>query len=94
MTVGTQSENIRDMYAKGRDAQDRISGDHHYRAVLTSETADVIRNRYAKGGVTIRTLAAEFGVAVATIRDVLVCMTWKETEGAKKHGPLRTRSRG
>lgn len=58
------------------------------------EQADEIRYRYAAGGVTIETLAAEFGVGQKTVHDVLICKSWKGTEGAKKHGPLRTRSRG
>lgn len=93
LQVGTQSDNIRDMYAKGRDAQERIRGDNHVAAVITSEIADSLRDRFA-GGISASELAREFGIPRRVVTDVLLCYTWKHTPGATKHGPLRTRVYG
>jgi hypothetical protein len=93
LAVGTQSDNVLDMYAKGRDAQARIRGDNHYRAEITSEMADAIRDQFA-GGTCREVLALEYGICVGTVNDIILCKSWKHTPGAAKHGVLRTRVYG
>ena len=51
-------------------------GAKNARAVLTEAEVVEIRARYAAGGVFYYTLAEEYGVAISTIRLVVVRGTW------------------
>ena len=64
--IGTQTDNMRDAAAKGRLSVPRPS-----RRKLTDEQRDGIRQRYAAGGVTFKTLAAEHDVTVPHIWQIV-----------------------
>jgi len=52
-----------------------VHGNHgagNARAKLRQENADTIRARYAAGGITYRELAAEYGVTMATISNIVL----------------------
>jgi hypothetical protein len=73
--LGTQADNNRDRYAKGRDG-DRYrrnwnTGAHNPRANLTFEQAQEIRERYSRGGVSQARLGAEFGVKQAQVSRIV-----------------------
>lgn len=58
--LGTNRDNVADRHAKGRNGH--LPGEHHGRAKLTNAQAHEIRERYAAGGVSLRSLAADYGV--------------------------------
>jgi hypothetical protein len=72
--LGTVFENNEDMYRKGRHAH----GEAHPGAKLTTETVQAIRTAYAAGGVTMKQLAAHYGVAASQIHNAIHGLTWKE----------------
>jgi len=71
--TGTQLENMRDKFARGRDRTPR--GDGHYIAKLTADQVRHIRQRFASGERN-SDLAKEFGVTKATICDLIYRRTW------------------
>jgi hypothetical protein len=68
MFIGDHEENMKDMSLKGRSGT----------AKLTPDQASMIRDRFAKGGVTQRQLAAEFHVSHTTVWHLLSRKTFKE----------------
>jgi hypothetical protein len=72
--LGTHDDNMRDMDAKGRRALgERASG-----AKLTNAQALEILSRYARGGVSQRALAREYGVHCNTIGQLVRGRRWCE----------------
>lgn len=85
--VGSKADNNADMRSKGRDAHgsthgtktrpDRVPrGERHGVAKLTAESVAAIRDRYATGGVTMMTLAEDYGVKRPSISLVLSRKRW------------------
>ena len=81
--LGSQEENIHDMWSKGRQggqfAPGSTSGEKNHRARLTAEQVADIRRRYAAGGVTQDALAAEYGVSRPAIGLIVRGKNWKHT---------------
>jgi hypothetical protein len=75
--AGTRSDNMRDKLAKGRGRSRAPKGEAHRDAVLTEDQVREIRARYAAGGIPYRVLAAEFGVHLVTISQLVTRKTWK-----------------
>ncbi|EIM13852.1 HNH endonuclease signature motif containing protein [Pseudomonas chlororaphis] len=77
LVLGTQKENMEDMYSKGRNAPTK--GEINGRAKLTSEQVSVIRNRFVpycrKNGSVA--MAREYGVTHQAIRSIVRGKTWK-----------------
>ena len=80
--LGTNKDNVHDMYQKGRDAlskgtryQPNVSGALNGRAVLTPERVRSIRNN--ADGLSIRELAILYGVNKRTIKHIQMGTTWK-----------------
>lgn len=71
--TGTQLDNVRDMYAKGRDHHARLQGSDNPKAKLTDEQVAMIRSGQFKG----RDLAKRFGVAESTISMVKRGHNWR-----------------
>jgi len=74
--LGTQLDNMRDMFAKGRQ-HDR-SGENSGRAKLTEYAVKQIRLWYAEGEVTRAQLSAWYGVSTSTINDILNRKLWNK----------------
>lgn len=79
--LGTQLDNIRDMYAKHREARPDIErpiprGVEHGMHVLDDELVREIR-RLAASGVPVMSLARQLGINHYTARDVLNGRTWR-----------------
>lgn len=70
---GSRMDNSHDALAKGRL---RV-GERHQNAKLTVSAVREARADYARGGVTIRALAARYGVTEMTIHHALRGHTWK-----------------
>lgn len=80
--LGTHTDNMRDMVAKGRrnPKSKAKSGEAHHFAKLTADDVRAIRARYALGGVTMRVIAAEYGVNTALIGRIILRQIWKSVE--------------
>ena len=61
--LGTSRDNVIDKVRKGRHGHHGLYGEKARDAKLTNEQADDVRRKYANGGHTHRSLAAEYGVA-------------------------------
>lgn len=70
--LGTQQENVMDMHAKGRGTDN--SGERNPSARLTVD--DVLLVRKLRGQVRRRTIAAMFGVSVATVDAIFSRKLW------------------
>lgn len=85
LTAATQSDNVRDMVAKGRVSRGaarsallrRIAprGERHWRSRLTNEAIAQIRSESANG-VTNKVLAARYDVDPSTVSLVVNGRTW------------------
>ncbi len=64
--IGTHRDNMRDAAAKGRLSVPRPS-----RRALTDDERDAVRRHYATGGVTMKALAAEYGVTPSHIWQIV-----------------------
>ena len=73
--TGTAADNCADKIRKGREWH--IRGEAVSLARLTADDVATIRKRYAVGGVSQESLAAEFGVIQATISKVVRRDTWR-----------------
>ena len=77
LSIGTHSDNTRDMDSKARCK--RTKGSQHHKATLTEEAAAEIRRRYkpyCRANSTYA-LAREFSVSQSTIKAVLQGTTWR-----------------
>lgn len=71
--LGTPQENTMDMKLKGRASK----GEHIPTAKLTESNVIEIRNRYAIGGHTTRSLAKEYGIDHGNLSGIIRRDTWK-----------------
>lgn len=74
--VGTQADNVRDMWNKGRGRYMTHRGEAHYKARLTEQNVRDIRARMDLGAVDFD-LANEYGVTVSHIRNIAYRRAWK-----------------
>lgn len=73
--LGTAHDNNVDTHEKGRAVHPH--GEQHERAKLTAADVLAIRQRYTQGGVSYGDLASEYGIARATIQQIIERRTWK-----------------
>ncbi len=82
--LGTNLDNVHDMLAKGRHRygialpEKRARGERSATAKLTNEKVKAIRERYAQGEITMRSLGSQFGVNATTVYMVVQRRTWIE----------------
>lgn len=69
--VGSHRDNTQDMLRKGRGNRD---GKRH----LTPEQVMAIRDKYAAGGVTLKSLGDEYGVSFVAIHLAVTRKTWAD----------------
>lgn len=74
--IGTPKDNMRDMWEKGRGSKPPRSRPGMLNAKLSDVAAEIIRARYAGGGVTQQVLADEFGVDISLICRVINNERW------------------
>lgn len=73
--LGTAQDNVDDMLAKGRHP--RGSGEKSTYHKLSQEKADLIRERYATGDISMRKLGDEFSVCAQTIQYIVSNKKWR-----------------
>lgn len=76
--LGTRQDNTADMDAKGRRSHKPINeGEKHPHHKLTNLQVDEIRQRFAKGGVSLSALGREFNVCYQQIRRIVQRKAWQ-----------------
>lgn len=88
--LGTQKDNMRDCWERGRAAFQKDAaavrarsgapGTRHSRAKLTEVSAAELIQRYRRGGITQRALAAEYGVHQSIISEVINGKRWPHVD--------------
>lgn len=73
--LGTQTDNMRDMLAKGRGAD--LRGEANPRAKLTGADIEEIRRRYDGRRGSIARLAAEYGVTLTHMSGIVQARSWR-----------------
>lgn len=74
---GTQSENNRDAWARGRRTMPDQRGEENNAAKLTWERVGEIRRSYLEDGETQREIAERFGIHQKTVSSIVRGDTWK-----------------
>lgn len=78
--LGTQSDNIKDMWNKGRMShRNAANGENHPSSKLTEKDVLEIRKLYTTGNYSERMLGKLFRVSRSTITAVIKNRTWKNT---------------
>lgn len=86
--LGTSSDNQRDASAKGRTPkgarhglrlhpEKRSPGEKNGRAVLSTQDVARIRARYAGGKITLRALAAAWGLSKSQVHNIVTGKHWR-----------------
>ena len=75
--VGTRSDNMQDMMAKGRRGDTALRGEANHFSKLTESDVSAIRVEYARGGISQRNLAAKRGLDELTIYRIVNRKSWK-----------------
>jgi len=84
--LGTQGDNIRDMYEKGRGGPRFRGARAHGNAVLTVEQARAIRDKF-HAKVPRRHIAREFGISLNVVEQIGAGKAW--TQVLAVHGSAR-----
>lgn len=74
--LGSQSDNMKDMWAKGRARPKSNFGEKHGMSKLTAEIVKEIRSSSETGSA----LAKKFGIAATTVCDIKKRRTWNHIE--------------
>ena len=75
--LGTRIDNNADMMAKGRNGWWPRPGEENPMSKLTAAQVIEIRTKYARGDVSQRGLAKQYGVAQTSIGQIVNYHTWK-----------------
>ena len=78
--AGTHADNVRDAATKGRIRPPVHRGEAQHKSKLTTREVREIRHRYSGGGVTMRALAAEYGVTRAMVGYIIRRKSWAHVE--------------
>jgi hypothetical protein len=82
--LGTQQDNMNDMYSKGRGPVGEKASSHK----LTKEQVIHILNSYRKDKRTITALAKEYSVSYSSIKYIVKRRTWKHLQKVGTHGQM------
>ncbi len=75
--LGTQKENVRDMFSKGRHHSSRAGkGEKNHMSKLTSEKVIQMRNIYSKGGISFENLSKQFNISAMTAYRAVSKQSW------------------
>jgi hypothetical protein len=85
--LGTNLDNHRDMWAKGRGFRAVVTGERHYKSRVTVQQVLEIRRRVAQGE-TQRSLAKEFGLSTTGLHHIARGDSWKDIIAPVATAPL------
>jgi hypothetical protein len=71
---------MREMGERGRQRNTPKRGEENPKAKLTEKDVRSIRRRYQRGDITMRELAAIYGVTFAPIQLILAGKTWRHVQ--------------
>jgi hypothetical protein len=71
LLLGTHSDNMQDMLERGRQAKG---------SKVTEEMVREIRSRYSAGGISQKSLAAEYGIGQRHICGIILRQRWKHVK--------------
>jgi hypothetical protein len=74
--LGTNTDNMRDMVAKGRSKHPHTPGERNGRALLSEDDVRAIRALYKTRNVTLLELGERYGVHLATIHLIVSGKSW------------------
>ena len=74
--LGSQGDNMKDMYAKGRGGMKKAKGEKQHLSKLTETQVREIRKKYANGGITQPQLALEYGVSQHSVWGIILRKSW------------------
>lgn len=81
--LGTQAENVHDMWKKGRQGgqftAEAVRGENGVKAKLTAEQVAEIRRKHRENPQPYRVLAAEYGVDQTLVGQIIRGKIWKHT---------------
>lgn len=75
LSLGTISDNHRDMVSKSRNARGEMIGSSKINAKIASK----IRREYKKGGIPQRDIASRFGISKAMVSNIVNGKNWNAT---------------
>lgn len=85
--LGTNTDNVRDMMAKGRGNAGKSfpdgqweRGERHHAARLTEADVRTLRARYEAGGTSFSALAREYGLAIGHVYRIVRRKAWCHVE--------------
>lgn len=78
LSAGTRSDNMRDKVRKGRD--NRSQGEAHYHTKLSAADVAEIRRLHDVERLTIRKIAALYGMSVGGIKKIAYRSSWKSVQ--------------
>lgn len=82
--VGTNTDNVRDMDAKGRRVNNQPKGSAHGNAILDERRVAEIFSLLNSKSMTQRAIARRFGVCFATVGHIKSGHQWSHVTGAKR----------
>jgi hypothetical protein len=77
--LGTQTDNMRDMVAKGRHRTGDVSGERNPQSKLTAEQVRRMKAIRAEGGLSYKKIGALFGVGAMTAYRAITGRAWRAT---------------
>ena len=76
LKVGTQTENIKDMDAKGR----RACGEDNGNSSLNYKLVKTLREEYEVNGMSRKQISSKYGVKKTALRNVLTYNSWRNSK--------------
>ncbi|AMS02615.1 endonuclease [Gordonia phage Yvonnetastic] len=77
LILGTQADNIRDMYSRSRNVNDGRPGTSHPMHKISDADVRDMRDRYSSGGVRYKDLALEYDLSEAQVGRIIKRERWK-----------------
>lgn len=75
--LGTDADNVADMFSKERQPRRDNQGAKNPRAKLSETEVRELRTRYANGGISMAALAREYGISTGYVHNIISRRTWR-----------------
>lgn len=91
--VGTHSDNMKDMYAKGRHKKVRLFGEAHPSTSLSEGEVIGMRKMYNETPMKMKDIASHFGIKSGTVQAICAGNSWKQLPILPPHPSRKKKSR-